>query len=133
VWYENGSLKIEGDVSRGFHKKYFTNGKLGQEVSGKFHFDDDGEVILENASEKEWYENGILGFETKFPKYRKVYFPDGILLAEEEGTLYYDEQKEIQIQDGTRKTYYHDNGKLSQKIIYKKISIFYKNLNIFIS
>ena len=120
VWYENGTLKVEGNVSKGFHKKYLTDGKLGQEVSGKFHFNDDGDVILENASEKDWYENGILGFETVFPKYRKVYFPDGILLAEEEGTLYYDEQKKIQIQDGTRKTYYHDNGKLAQNMIYKK-------------
>ena len=120
VWYENGTLKVEGDVSRGFYKKYLTNGKLSMEVSGKFYFDDDGEVILENASEKDWYENGVIGFEIHFPKSRKVYFPDGTLLGEETGTLYYDEQKEIQIQDGARKTYYHDNGKLSQKIIYKK-------------
>ncbi len=118
VWREDGTLSREGDASRGLHKRHFPNGKPYQEISGKFHYNDDGDIILENASEKWWNENGILTTEIVFPKYAKYYSENGNLSDELEGTLYYDEKHHIRLQDGFRKRY-QDNGKLSSYQLYK--------------
>ena len=118
VWYESGSLKTEGDISKGFHKDYFPNGKIAKEVSGKFHYKD-GKVILENGTEKFWSEDGNLKIELVFPKYERFYLDDGTLLGESEGTLYYDEQGKIQIQDGSKKQYC-ENNKLALHKVYKE-------------
>ena len=106
-WYENGTVLLEGDVSKGFHKEYFENGKLSRDVSGKFHYEGK-DLILENGSDKRWYENGTQKLENVFPKYVKLYSDKGILIKELEGTLYYDDQKKIQVQDGFEKYYYED-------------------------
>ncbi len=120
TWHENGAVWEEGDASREFHKEYDPDGKIYRGISGKFHYDDDSqEVILENAAEKWWNKKGILTTEIVFPKYAKSYSDSETLKTESEGTLYYDEQKKIQIQDGTRKSYYSRNGKLAQHIVYK--------------
>ena len=110
LWHEDGSLYKEGDASRGFYKTHLPNGKLSREVSGKFHFSDNLDVILESASDKRWNKNGILMTEIVFPKYAKWYSDNGILSTELEGALYYDDQGKIQVQDGSIKDYY-DNGK----------------------
>ena len=104
MWYENGAVKAEGDVSKRFHKEYFQNGKISRDVSGKFHYEDK-EAILENATDKRWYENGILGSECIFPKYAKVYSEKGALIRELKGTLYYDDQNKILVQDGYEKNF----------------------------
>ena len=119
LWHEDGSLYKEGDASRGFYKTYRPNGKLSREVSGKFHFSDNLDVILENASDKRWNKNGILMTEIVFPKYAKWYSDNGILSTELEGALYYDNQGKIQVQNGSRKDYY-DNGKISSHQIYRE-------------
>ena len=118
MWYENGAVKAEGDVSKRFHKEYFQNGKISRDVSGKFHYEDK-EAILENATDKRWYENGILGSECIFPKYAKVYSEKGALIRELKGTLYYDDQNKILVQDGAKK-YYYENGKLAEYEVYKE-------------
>ena len=118
-WNEKGTVMAEADVSRGFCKSYFLNGKPAMEISGKFHFDDNGDIILENASKKEWNENGTLTTEIFFPKYVKYYSDSGTLSVELEGTLYYDDQGRIQVQDGFKK-WYHENGELWTLRIYKE-------------
>ena len=119
LWHEDGSLYKEGDASRGFYKTYLPNGKLSREVSGKFHFSDNLDVILESASDKWWNEKGILTAEIVFPKYAKTYSDNGNLSTELEGTLYYDDQGKIQVQNGSRKDYY-DNGKIFSHQIYRE-------------
>ncbi len=133
-WNENGTVKKEGVVAKGFHKEYFPNGKISVDISGKFHYDDNWGIILENAIDKQWNENGILTDEILFPKYAKFYSDSGALDSELEGTLYYDEEKEIQVQDGTKK-WYRDNGKLWSLRIYKEKKLvskkkWYKNGNL---
>ena len=117
-WYEDGTVAREVDVSREFYKAYFTNGKTAREVSGRFHYNDNRDVILENATEKHWNENGTLTAEILFPKYAKYYSDSGVLLLELEGTLYYDDQGEIHVQDGFQKLY-RDNGEPWTLRIYK--------------
>ena len=118
-WREDGSLSEEGDVSKGFYKASFPSGKRSQEISGKFHYDVNSlEIILENATDKRWNEKGILTTEILFPKYAKSYSDGGTLEFEAEGTLYYDDQNEIQVQNGFEKKYY-DNGKLKEQKTYK--------------
>ena len=116
-WYEDGSLSSEGDVSKEFHKGYFPNGKISVEALGKFHYDGDV-IVMESGSKKWWDENGNLKYEIVFPKCEKNYSENGTLIKELEGTLYYDDQKEVQVKDGTRKEYY-DNGKLKEQKTYK--------------
>jgi hypothetical protein len=72
---------------------------------------------LEKATEKRWYATGSLRKEIVFPKYLKEYSDIGTLVKELKGTLYYDDQKEIQVQDGFRKKNY-DNGKIALHQIY---------------
>ena len=67
---------------------------------------------------KQWNENGNLRFELVFPKYAKTYSDNGNLIRELEGTLYYDNQGKIQVQDGFLKTY-HDNRKIALHQVYK--------------
>ena len=117
-WYENGTVLLEGDVSKGFHKEYFENGKLSRDVSGKFHYEGK-DLILENGSDKRWYENGTQKLENVFPKYVKLYSDKGILIKELEGTLYYDDQKKIQVQDGFEK-YYYEDGQPKGLVNYKE-------------
>ena len=139
TWY-NGTVDSEGDVARGFYKEYLSNGKVYKAISGKFHYDDNGYrdiIILENATEKRWNANGNLKKEIVFPKYVKEYSDNGTLVKELEGTLYYDEEKEIQVQNGFRKEY-SDNGKLTSILIYgeKKLvgkTIWNENGNVSIS
>ena len=118
AWNENGTVKEEGVIAKGFHKEYFPDGKISVNVSGKFHYDDDWSIVLDSAVEKEWKENGILITEILFPKYAKFYSDSGAIFSELEGTLYYDEEKNIQVQDGTKK-WYRNNGKLWSLRIYK--------------
>ena len=73
---------------------------------------------MESGSKKWWDENGNLKYEIVFPKCEKNYSENGTLIKELEGTLYYDDQKEVQVKDGTRKEYY-DNGKLKEQKTYK--------------
>ena len=123
IWREDGSLSKDGDAIKGFHKEYFPNGKLSREVAGKFHYDEaTKEIILEKATDKQWYENGNLSYEAVFPEYEKYYFGNGALRNELEGTLYYDDKNSIQVQDGFRKSYF-DNGKTSSHRIYKEKKI----------
>ena len=114
VWYENGTLKNEGDVSKGFHKEYYPNGKVAKDVSGKFHYNGK-DVILENGTERLWDKNGNLKIERVFPKYEKLYFDDGSLFVEAVGTLYYDEQNKIRVQDGFVKQYCENQTPSQQK------------------
>ena len=100
---------------------YFSNDKLSMEISGKFHYDDYGWLptpILESATQKSWDKNGSLRKEIVFPKYAKFYSDNGTLSIELKGSLYYDEQEFIQVQDGFKKAY-SDNGKLAQHVVYK--------------
>ena len=69
------------------------------------------------VTSKQWNENGNLRLELVFPKYAKTYSDNGNLIRELEGTLYYDEQRRLQVQDGFLKTY-HDNGKTAIYQIY---------------
>ena len=117
VWSENGAIEAEGDVSRKFHKGYFPNGKLSVEALGEFHYDGNT-IVMENGTKKWWYENGNLEYELVFPKHERKYSDNGTLAYESEGTLYYDDQKEVQVQEGSRKEY-SDNGKLTLHQIYK--------------
>ena len=116
---EDGSLSMVGDVQKGVHNEYYSNGKPSREISGKFHYDDDGDIVLENASDKRWNEKGILIVEIVFPKYWKNYYGNGNIKTELEGSLYYDDQNKIQLHDGFRKEYY-DNGKMAVQKIYKE-------------
>ena len=114
IWYENGILKKEGDVSKGFHKEYYPSGKIAKDVSGKFHYKDNT-VILENGTKRSWSEDGTLKIDLVFPKYEKLYFDNGSLFVEEEGTLYYDDQNKIQVQDGFVKIYCENKKPKLQK------------------
>ena len=116
---EDGTLSMVGDVQKGVHNEYYSNGKPSREISGKFHYDDDGDIVLENASDKWWNEKGILIVEIVFPKYWKNYYGNGNIKTELEGSLYYDDQNKIQLHDGFRKEYY-DNGKMAVQKIYKE-------------
>ena len=118
IWNENGTVQVEGDASKGIQRKYFPNGKISLDISGKFHYDDNGNVILENATEKLWGENGNLTAEIYFPNYVKMYYDNGKPSVEMKGTLYYDDQNRIQVQDGFEKIY-RENGKLAVHKIYK--------------
>jgi antitoxin component YwqK of YwqJK toxin-antitoxin module len=133
MWYENGNLMAEGDASKGFHKEFFENGKISRDVSGKFHYEDK-DIILENGSDKRWYENGKLKSETIFPKYSKIYFENGTLGFEIEGILCYSDQNKIMLQNGFIKQYY-ENGQIKVYAKYKeqkKISrkMWYENGNL---
>ena len=113
-WYKDGSIEVEADVKKGFHKGYFPNGQISVDVSGKFHYDSNT-IVMENGSKKWWYENGTLEYELVFPKYEKKYSDKGDLVYESEGTLYYDDKKEIQVQDGFRKEYSGNGKQVTQK------------------
>ncbi|MBO4711213.1 hypothetical protein J5681_04785 [bacterium] len=118
AWHENGTLMMEEDLLKGFHKEFFENGNMSREILGKFHYDDN-KMILENASEKRWYENGNLQSEIVFPKYAKKYFNNGAPNTELKGTLYYDDQGTIQVKEGFRKEYY-ENGRMLGSANYKE-------------
>ena len=139
-WNENGVLINELDFPKSI-KEYWDNGNPKAIGIGLFYKDDQGfvwmdrghsETYFENGkikgksdskdkqvvASKTWNENGVLKKELVFPKYEKKYSDNETLIKELEGTLYYDDQKNVQVQDGFRKEYY-DNGKNALHIIYK--------------
>ena len=139
-WNENGVLINELDFPKSI-KEYWDNGNPKAIGIGLFYKDDQGfvwmdrghsETYFENGkikgksdskdkqvvASKTWNENGVLKKELVFPKYEKNYSDNETLIKELEGTLYYDDQKNVQVQDGFRKEYY-DNGKIALHIIYK--------------
>ena len=118
MWHENGNLMAEGNASKGYHKEFSENGKISREVSGKFHYEEK-DIILEGGSDKKWYKNGNLKSEIVFPKHEKSYYENGSLGLESEGTLYYDDKKKIQVQNGFTKMY-NENGKMRLHKIFKE-------------
>ena len=121
LYYDNGKIKGEMtelywsspnniESKNGSKKQYYENGQILEHTTYK---------DKKPYSSKQWYENGNLAYELNFPNYAKVYSEDGNLSIELEGSLYYDDQEQIQIQDGFRKDYY-EGQKLSTHKIYKE-------------
>ena len=139
-WNENGILTVEFNFPK-YLKDYWDNGKLKTIMTGLLYRDDLGsievdsghsELYFENGKIKErtdwkdrrsvtgkhWNENGNLTAEINYPNYAKGYYDNGKPSVEMKGTLYYDEQNKIQVQDGFQKIY-HVNGKLALQKNYK--------------
>ena len=121
VYYDNGKLMGEMtelywssptdiESENGYKKQYYENGQMMEHTIYK---------DKKPVSSKLWFENGKLQYELDFPKYAKVYSENGIPTIELEGTLYYDDQEQLQIQDGSRKDYY-ENGKVASHKSYKE-------------
>ena len=141
-WDENGTIQAEGDLSKGVHKAYHQNGKMSREVKGKFYYDQNGELILtegsdktwsyqgkllrdyrtdslgKSISEKVWNEAGFLISDVKMPKSLKKYWDDGKPKEDVEGKLYYDVNHEILLDSGVYKSFY-PNGKKESVATYK--------------
>jgi len=140
TWNENGILTVEFNFPK-YLKDYWDNGKLKTIMTGLLYRDDLGsievdsghsELYFENGKIKErtdwkdrrsvtgkhWNENGNLTAEINYPNYAKGYYDNGKPSVEMKGTLYYDEQNKIQVQDGFQKIY-HVNGKLALQKNYK--------------
>ena len=140
-WNESGVLVTEIDFPKSL-KKYRDNGKLKEVFTGLL-YGDDRHVINKDSgrrefysetgkiqwqeiwknkqvvASKDWNEKGVLIRELDFPEYEKIYSDNGILVTELKGTLYYDDQKKVQVQDGFRKDYY-SNRKLGAQKNYKE-------------
>lgn len=139
-WDENGILKMEVDFPKKM-KKYWDNGKLKNEATGILYKGGQDVILLDSGlhvsysesgkkitqthwknkqavASKEWNEIGILTFDFSFPKYMKSYSHSGDLEVEVVGTLFYNDQGDIKIQDGFRKEY-HENKKIGLHQIYK--------------
>ena len=140
TWNEKGTLIREIDFPKSY-KEYWDNGKPKGVMTGLIYRDEQGNFFLDSGhlefyfengkikgksdskdkqvvASKTWNENGVLKKELVFPKYEKNYSDNETLIKELEGTLYYDDQKNVQVQDGFRKEYY-DNGKIALHIIYR--------------
>ena len=140
TWNENGILTVEINFPK-YLKDYWDNGKLKTIMTGLLYRDDLGsievdsghsELYFENGKIKErtdwkdrrsvtgkhWNENGNLTAEINYPNYAKGYYDNGKPSVEMKGTLYYDEQNKIQVQDGFQKIY-RENGKLALQKNYK--------------
>lgn len=140
-WNESGVLVTEIDFPKSL-KRYRNNGKLKEVFTGLL-YGDDRRVINKDSgrrefysetgkiqwqeiwknkhvvASKDWNEKGVLIRELDFPEYEKIYSDNGILVTELKGTLYYDDQKKVQVQDGFRKDYY-SNRKLGAQKNYKE-------------
>ena len=88
---------------------YFENGKIKERTDWKDR---------RSVTGKHWNENGNLTAEINYPNYAKGYYDNGKPSVEMKGTLYYDEQNKIQVQDGFQKIY-RENGKLALQKNYK--------------
>lgn len=133
LWYENGNLWQEGDMSKGFDREYNQNGKLQREVKGKFHYGEDFKIVYDSAeyksfypdgkkefiatyknnnvvTGKEWNSNGNLVSEQYYPKYWKTYYDNGMLQEEGRGVLFYDSLGHTQLKNGVIKIFYEDGG-----------------------
>ncbi len=142
IWNENGVL-IEELAFPHSLKKYWNNGKIKESTTGLLYRNDQGivkvdsghsEIYFENGKIKEqndwrgkenivhkqWNKSGVLITDLFFPEYEKNYSSNGTLVTELKGTLYYDNQKTIQVQDGFRKDYYNSKKLRAQKIYKEK-------------
>ncbi|WP_407456259.1 hypothetical protein [Fibrobacter sp.] len=141
-WDENGTIQAEGDLSKGVHKAYHQNGKMSREVKGKFYYDQNGELILTEGSDKtwsyqgkpvsetfydslgrsvsakEWNGTGVLITDLKMPKYMKTYWDDGKPKTEFKGNLYYKDNGEFAFGDGEYKVFY-PNGRKNRVTTHK--------------
>ena len=139
-WHEDGTLSAEGDVSKEFYKVFFPNGKLSREISGKFYFDSDYDIILENGSykkrhengklaeqkiykEKElvnktvWNEKGIVTISAELPNRYREFYDDGKIKAQATGTIIAEDDS-FKIKDGTYNEY-DQNGKITYSATFK--------------
>ncbi len=139
IWDENGTLVIEEDLSKGFRKTYFPNGKISRDISGKFHYENK-KIIFEDCSvkswyengqteillkykdkklisKKYWYENGNIAFSAELPNHYKVFYEDGKIKADITGTLA-EENGDFKIKDGTYNEY-DSNGEVINSVTYK--------------
>lgn len=98
------------ELDSGHSEIYFENGKIKGKSVNK-----DKQLV----ARKEWNESGVLIKDLDFPKYYKEYRDNGTLSFESEGTLYYDNLRKIQVQDGSQ-TWYRDNGKVWIRQIHKR-------------
>ena len=139
-WNENGVLTKDVDFPQ-YYKEYWDDGKPKAILTGRLYRKNQDNFALDSGhlefyfengkikgksdskdkqvvASKTWNETGVLKKELVFPKYEKNYSDNETLIKELEGTLYYDDQKNVQVQDGFRKEYY-DNGKIALHQIYK--------------
>ena len=139
-WDENGILKMEFDFPKTM-KTYWDNGKLENEATGILYKGEQDVILLDSGlhvsysesgkkitqthwknkkeiASKKWNEIGILTLDFSFPKYLKSYSHNGDIEIEMVGTLFYNDQGDIKIQDGFRKEYY-ENKKMGLHQIYK--------------
>ena len=140
-WNEKGVLVKELAFPQ-YIKEYWDNGKPKAVLTGLLYRDDYGGFHLDNGhsemyfengkikgksvskdkqlvARKEWNESGVLIKDLDFPKYYKEYRDNGTLSFESEGTLYYDNLRKLQVQDGSQ-TWYRDNGKVWIRQIHKR-------------
>lgn len=141
-WYENGTLLAEGNVLSKSHKVYHQNGKVLREVKGRFYYDQNGELILTEGSDKEWsyqgklvkeyrldslgqlvYEKswngaGILVSDIKMPKSLKKFWDDGKPKENVKGILYYGANHDVLLDSGEYMSFY-PNGKKERVATYK--------------
>lgn len=104
-FYPNGqkeSLVAYNNKVASFAKKWNDKGKLVFDQK----FDNLGQVI----SEKSWNDKGVLVSEFEFPSSLKNYFDNGSLKDETLGVFYLDNFGQVQIKEGTYKSYYEDGS-----------------------
>ena len=146
IWDENGTLVIEEDLSKGFRKAYFPNGKISRNISGKFYYENKN-IIFEDCSVKIWYENGqtkaLLNYKEKklisktlwypngnlsitaeLPNHYKVFYEDGKIKADVTGTIV-EENGTFKIKDGVYNEY-DPSGEIKASATYKDFQVISK-------
>ena len=113
---------VEDGTAKGFYEnekqQFFEVYKEGRLAEEKV-WDEDGNLLKEVrydslgriASGKEWTGNGVLKVDVLFPKYSKSSYNNGNIETEMAGELFYGENGEIALLNGTEK-YYTEEGAL---------------------
>lgn len=104
-FYPNGGKECVAIYKNKFlvdSKNWNNNGILISDAQ----YDDRGRVV----SAKGWNDKGALESVVDFPTSMKTYFENGALESETQGVLYYTFFGQIQLKDGTYKSYYEDGS-----------------------
>lgn len=69
-------------------------------------YDNLGRLIFE----KVWNDKGVLISDFNFPNYMKEYYDNGVLKKDIQGVIFYDSLNNIQVKDGSYKTFFEDGS-----------------------
>lgn len=69
-------------------------------------YDNLGRLIFE----KVWNDKGVLISDFNFPNYMKEYYDNGVLKKDIQGVVFYDSLNNIQVKDGSYKTFFEDGS-----------------------